>query len=178
MQKKNATLGLIFLGLGAIMLLNNLDVIQLNVSIWHFWPVIFFIMGISFEMGYFNNRHQKNAGLLVPGGIFLTYGLIFTYCSIFGYSHMVYLWPMFIGGVGVGLFQLYCFGYKEKPLFWVSFGFMAFAATAMFLGLITMKGNFVLPLVLILIGFLMLKNGKKPRVHYSRDDYRDEDEYE
>ena len=72
------------------------------------------IPGIVFELSYF--IYRKDAGLLVPGGILITYGLLFLVNVISGWHLMEYLWPIFPLGVAIGLFQLYLFGGREKGL--------------------------------------------------------------
>jgi branched-subunit amino acid permease len=73
---------------------------------------------------------------------------------------MVYLWPWFVGSVGVGFYQLYIFGNRERPIFWLAFSFLAFAITSSALSLLSIKGNFVFPVLLIVIGGIMLKQSR------------------
>lgn len=173
MKKSNITLGAILIGLGLIALLNNLGFIHYQLSFWKFWPLFLLVPGLIFELQYFN--HNGPVGLLVPGGILTTYGLLFMYCSFISYSSLAFLWPVFIGGVGIGLFQLYYFGEKQRPLFYVSASFIGFAAFSIFLGLLNLEGNIVLPLILIAIGGLILfspKNNDKPVItveHKNKD---------
>ena len=158
MRKNNMVLGVILLGLGAVALLNNFGLINFHFSIWRLWPLIFLIPGLVFELNYFNNNGP--VGLVVPGGILLTYGAIFMICSIFGYQHMIYLWPWTVGSVGIGLYQLYLFGERHRPLFWVSFGFITFAVLSSSLALLSIKGSYVFPALLIVAGVALLYNSK------------------
>ena len=158
MKKNNMIFGIILLGLGVMALLNNLNIINFSFSIWRLWPLVFIIPGLVFELNFFNNNGP--VGLVIPGGILLTFGLIFMICSIFGYGHMVYLWPWFLGGVGVGFYQFYVFGNREKPIFWIAFSFLAFAATSTVLSLLSFKGSFVFPVLLIVIGLILLKQSR------------------
>lgn len=158
MKKNNMILGILLLGLGAAALLNNFGLINFSFSVWRLWPLVFLIPGLVFELNYFNNNGP--VGLVVPGGILLTYGIIFMVCSIFGYHHMIYLWPWFIGAVGIGLYQLYLFGERHRPIFWVAFGFITFAVLSSSLALLSIKGNFVFPALLIVSGIALLYNSK------------------
>jgi len=112
MKKINYLFGLFLLFIGVLLILANFGVIEIA---WdNLWPLFLLIPGIFFELSYFISR--KDAGLLVPGGILITYGLLFSINVIFGWHLMDNLWPIFPLGVAIGLFQLYLFGGREKGL--------------------------------------------------------------
>ena len=112
MKKINYLFGLFLLFIGVLLILSNFGVIEI---IWEdLWPLFLLIPGILFELSYF--IYRKDAGLLVPGGILITYGLLFLVNVIYGWRLMEYLWPIFPLGVAIGLFQLYLFGGREKGL--------------------------------------------------------------
>jgi len=160
MRKNNMIIGAILIGLGVLALMNSFGIFGFSFSAWQLWPLIFLIPGLIFELNFFNNNGP--VGFLIPGGILTTFGLIFMICSIFGYSHMIYLWPWFVGSVGVGFYQLYIFGNREKPIFWLAFGFLAFAIVSTVISLLSIKGSFVFPALLIVIGFILLKQSREP----------------
>lgn len=178
MKKNNLVLGVLLLAIGGIALLNNMGITDFNISIWRLWPLFMIIPGLAFELSYFNNNGP--VGLLVPGGILLTQGALFMFCSFFGYGHLAYLWPVFVGSVGIGLFQLYYFGNRERPLFYVSGAFIAFSVLSIFLSLISLEGNYVLPIILIAVGGMLLFNPKntnnKPiiTVEYENDEEKED----
>ncbi len=112
MKKINYIVGLLLLCIGVLLILSNFGVIEI---VWdNLWPLFLLIPGILFELSYF--IYRKDAGLLVPGGILTTYGLLFLVNVIYGWRLMEYLWPIFPLGVAIGLFQLYLFGGREKGL--------------------------------------------------------------
>ena len=112
MKKINYIVGLSLLFIGVLIILANFGVIEI---IWdNLWPLFLLIPGIVFELSYFISR--KDAGLLVPGGILITYGLLFLVNVVYGWHLMENLWPIFPLGVAIGLFQLYLFGGREKGL--------------------------------------------------------------
>jgi len=112
MKKINYLFGLFLLCIGVLLILANFGVIEI---VWdNLWPLFLLIPGILFELSYF--IYRKDAGLLVPGGILITYGLLFLVNAIYGWHLMDNLWPIFPLGVAIGLFQLYLFGGQEKGL--------------------------------------------------------------
>jgi len=76
MKKNNALGGFVLVVVGALMLANNLGNWNLFSMDW-LWPMFILIPGLVFELGYFSNR--SNPGLLVPGGILTTLGLLFLF---------------------------------------------------------------------------------------------------
>ena len=112
MKKINYIFGFLLLFIGVILILSNFGVIEI---IWEdLWPLFLLIPGIVFELSYF--IYRKDAGLLVPGGILITYGLLFSVNVIYGWHLMENLWPIFPLGVAIGLLQLFLFGGREKGL--------------------------------------------------------------
>jgi len=112
MKRINYLFGLLLLLIGVLLILSNFGVIEI---VWdNLWPLFLLIPGMLFELGYFISR--KDAGLLVPGGILTTYGLLFLVYVNYGWHLMDILWPLFPLGVAIGLFQLYLFGGREKGL--------------------------------------------------------------
>ena len=112
MKKINYLFGLFLLFIGVLLILANFGVIEI---VWdNLWPLFLLIPGILFELSYF--IYRKDAGLLVPGGILITYGLLFSVNVIYGWHLMENLWPIFPLGVAIGLFQLFLFGGREKGL--------------------------------------------------------------
>ena len=76
-QKNNSRFvwGIILVCLGCLLILSNLGVIPSIVRlIGLFWPLILIFMSLMFHVGYYTNRN--NVGLLVPGGILLTVGIV------------------------------------------------------------------------------------------------------
>jgi len=124
MKKINYVFGLFLLFIGVLLILSNFGVIEI---VWeNLWPLFLLIPGIVFELSYFIYRKDDGnrggiedfpgSGLLVLGGILITYGLLFLVNVIYGWHLMENLWPIFLLGVAIGLLQAYLFGRREKYL--------------------------------------------------------------
>lgn len=116
MVKKNYIIGLIFIALGILYLLANVYDIEFNIFdlIRTFWPTLFLILpGILMHSAFFSGKN-KDAGILVPGGILLVVGITCQISMMF--TAWAHTWPGYLLAVAVGLFELYLFGNRDKGL--------------------------------------------------------------
>lgn len=149
-MKSNRNLGVILIFIGVVILLINLGI--LGITWENFWPLILLGVGLLLELSYFAGG-RRDPGLLVPGGIILTISLIFLVCVYLGWHWMERLWPLFILGPAVGLFQLYIFG-KREPGLLIPVGILSVIGLT-FLSItfgIFKSFRIVVPVVLIIIG--------------------------
>jgi len=120
-NRNNVVIGGVFVALGLIFLLGNLNIVRVRFNIFdigffisHFWPAMFLIFpGVIMHLTFFSGKN-KDAGILVPGGILLVVGLTCQISMLSGW--WVNTWPGYILAVAVGLFELYLFGNREKGL--------------------------------------------------------------
>lgn len=70
-------------------------------------------LGLFFHWLYFS-MIGRGVGLLVPGGLLLTVGIVCQIAMLF--NNWGTMWPGFILAVAVGLFELYWFGGRNKWL--------------------------------------------------------------
>ncbi|MCJ7790611.1 MAG: hypothetical protein MUP69_10660 [Candidatus Atribacteria bacterium] len=152
MKKINYLFGLFLLFIGVLLILANFGVIEI---VWeNLWPLFLLIPGILFELNYF--IYRKDAGLLVPGGILITYGLLFLFNVMYGWHLMEDLWPIFPLGVAIGLFQLFLFGGREKGLL-IPIGILG-AISLFFLvnNLLFVDFRFLAGILLVVIGIWVI----------------------
>ncbi len=152
-------LGLILIVFGMFGILHNFEVV--DVSWARMWPLFILVPGILFELGFFIGG-RKEPGLLVPGGILLTYGLLFLFCASNNFQYMSLLWPMFLVGPALGLLQVYVFGGRDRSIL-IPVGILG-TLSIIFLtaNLTTYKiGGMIFPVMLMLIGaFIILGTSK------------------
>ncbi len=168
MRNTGKALGGIFICLGILFLLQNLGILNFwsvfGFIISRLWATIFIILpGLLFHFKFFSGS-RRNPGILVPGGILLIIGMTLQFNMLFGGWGVT--WPFFIFAVAFGLFELYCFGSREKGLLipvgilgGLSFIFFFTFSLSDILNFQT--GPYAIPVVLIIIGIIVLGGGKK-----------------
>jgi len=107
--------GPVLILLGAYLFLNRGESFGPGTVFEHFWPSMFVLpLGLFFHWLYFGFTGRKGVGLLVPGGILFTVGIVCQIAMLFDNWH--YMWPGFIAAPAIGLFELYWFGSRNKWL--------------------------------------------------------------
>ncbi len=164
-MKSNYIVGMLLIFLGGVFLANNLLGEEIF-SLVNMWPVFILGLGLIFEFSYFMNRQA--AGLLVPGGILTTIGLLFLFETFTDWRFAEYTWPVYPLAVAIGLFQLYLAAGRQKALLipvgiiggfsMISFSFLIFGNLFQWIDF-----GFVLPGILILIGLLVIGKGLKEK---------------
>lgn len=159
-RNSNIVIGAVFIAIGALFLMSNLGYLSFS---WNYvWPLALLIPGIYMHFAYFTGL-DRNAGILVPGGILTTYGALFYANVFFGWHLMSSLWPLFLIGIAVGLFELYLFGSHDKGLLVPvailgGLGLMFLARSFIFFDL----KNYLVPALLVIIGLLIIVKRDNP----------------
>ncbi|MZQ81867.1 hypothetical protein GQF01_06930 [Paenibacillus sp. 5J-6] len=153
MARNSYSIGILLIGLAVLLLLGKLGVIHFIFSF--FWPLVLLAPGLLFHILYFNRTWP--AGVLVPGGILTTYGLMFFFCNIFGWGSMSYLWPGFILGVAIGLYELHLFDRGSDRGVWIGALVLGIISVVLFgITLLVKLGIYVIALILVAAGLLMI----------------------
>ncbi len=158
MDKRNVYLGTALILLGGMLFSNQFFSFNFF-SMEYFWPVFVLIPGLVFEASFFLSG--RNPGLLVPGGILTTIGMLFFFETFTNWRFAEYTWPVYILAVAVGLAQLYLFGTRQRgllvPVFILTLIAVVSFVMLVFGGIFTwMNYSTVLPVVLILVGLYIL----------------------
>ncbi len=165
-MKSKFIIGSLLVLLGAYLLLSGGSSYGPGQLIGLFWPSLFIIpLGVFFHWMYFSMTASRGVGLLVPGGILLTVGIVCQISMLF--NNWEYTWPGFILAPAVGLFELYWFGPRHKALL-IPVGILTFMSCLFFLLFtlgslfsVTIFGQPILAIGLILAGAVMLLAKKR-----------------
>lgn len=143
--------GGILIALGCIFLAYNIY----GFDVETYWPLFFAIPLVLCLGAFIGNR--RNAGVLVPVGIFAIIGSMFQYCELEGWHHMEWMWPGFMLGPGVGLFLFYLA--KRERAILIPAGILTSLSVIFFLS-ISPFGDYW-PLLLIIAGGILMWRKKK-----------------
>lgn len=148
-KRMGVLVGVLFILLGFLMIF--------NLSGKYFWTITLLILGLMFEFGFFG----KSSGNFITGGILTTIGMLFLMCSVFGFSILSRLWPIFVIAPGVGLLQGYVVS-KRKGMLISSI--IIFAVSILLFQVSFYKATYlriVFGAILIFIGILLALPRKK-----------------
>jgi len=152
MSRNQYSVGILILVAGVIILLGKWGFFSFIGSV--FWPLALLIPGVLLHVLFFGRLLPSVA--LLPAGILSTYGLLFLVCNIAGWGIMTYLWPVFILGVAVGLYEFYLFDPSNPRSAFAAAAVLAAAAGVFFLFMLLWGwGVYLIAVVLILVGAWM-----------------------
>lgn len=160
MSRNQYSVGILILAAGVVILLGKLGVFSFIGSL--FWPLFVLIPGVLLHVFYFGR--MLPAVVLLPAGILSTYGVLFLLCNIAGWDLLHHLWPIFILGVAIGLYEFYLFDLSKPRSVQVA----AVALAAISVGLLLMMliwtwGIYLIAIALIGIGAWMTFGRRRNR---------------
>lgn len=164
-----SVIGVLLILLGAFLFLNRGGDFGTGTIFAYFWPSMFVLpLGLFFHWMYFamTERSTAAAGLLVPGGVLLTVGLVCQFSMLF--DSWGYTWPGFILAPAIGLFEFYWFGNRNKWLLvpiniLVVISILFFAVFSIGSLFSHFAGQPIIAILMILVGAVALI-GKKKKV--------------
>jgi hypothetical protein len=153
MTRNNYSIGLVLIAVAVVLLLGKLGVFHFLGSL--LWPLFVLLPGLLLHYFYFNRI--LSSGALVPGGMLITYSVMFIFCNIFGWHAMAYLWPGFIFGVAVGLYELSIFNRESGRGVLTASMILGMISAALFVMMILFKlGIYLIALLLVLAGVSLI----------------------
>ena len=156
-MKRNITIGLVLVGVGAFLILQK--ALNFTIDVWQFvWPFFLLIPGISIHIDYFKNK--RDSGSLVVGGILTVYGLLFLVNAISGwnYSHMLtFVYPL---GIGIGFWESFAFGDRKNSSLSIALVFLVISVFMLINDVFpSLAGDFkyyIIPVLLVVTGILIM----------------------
>lgn len=160
MNKNNMTVGIVFIIIGLLGFAGHF----FNFSFlhaWNLWPLAVLIPGLCFEVGYFTSRRAP--GVLVPGGILTTLGLLFFFEVFTNWHFSEYTWPVYILAPAIGLFQLYVFSKPRNSSLLIPVGILTLVSVISFASMVfgdiwslIFNNSLVWPILLVVIGLIII----------------------
>lgn len=160
MSKNQFAIGIVFLLAGLVIMLGRLGLFSFLGT--NFWPLFVLIPGILLHVLFFGRLLPSAA--LVPGAILTIYALIFFFCIAFGWDKMQYVWPFFILGVAVGLYEYHLFDTSHPKQILTAAIILALVAVSLFVIMLLWGwGVYLIAAVLIAIGAWLVTGGRRAR---------------
>ena len=160
MSRDNITVGIIFVAIGLLGVLGHFFNFSF-LHLWNLWPWAVLIPGLCFEVGYFTSGRAP--GVLVPGGILTTIGLLFFFEVFTNWHFSAYTWPVYILAPAVGLFQLYLFSKPRNSGLLIPVGILTLVAGISFASMVfgniwnlIFSNSLVWPILLVIIGLIII----------------------
>jgi hypothetical protein len=157
-EKRQVIPGVALILVGLLFLLDNFNIVNPD---WNnIWIGILILLGISFWLGFLTDK--KKIGLIMPGTVLLTIGIIFYVEAYSGWADMGNLWPFFILAPAFGFYAMFLLGKRDRELL-VPAVILTIVGTIFLMT--TIPGLiFVIAALLISIGILIiLSSGKKKK---------------
>lgn len=153
MSNNRYTIGLLIVSAGVILILGKLGVFSFLGNM--LWPIFVLLPGLVLHYLFFNRIWPS--GVLIPGAMLVTYALIFFYCNVFGWQSMSYLWPGFILGLAIGLYEFYLFD-RNRPRIAITASIVLALIACIFFSITILSqiGIYAIALAFIVIGIAML----------------------
>ncbi len=96
-------LALLCIGIGVLLMLENYGYIK---GIYNLWPIFPLIFGVGLYMLY-KDRGARDSILLAIGIYLIQFSVLAFYENYTSWTSMVYLWPFFVGFLGVSFLSIY-----------------------------------------------------------------------
>ncbi|MWV45258.1 hypothetical protein GRF59_16680 [Paenibacillus sp. HJL G12] len=159
-SKNDVRLGLFIVVAGVVILLGKLGVFGfLGRTLW---PLAILVVGLLIHLLFFSNRAR--AYVLIPGGVLAVYGLLFEICNLWGWGLMSYLWPVFLLGFAVGVYEYHLFeSPKPEGVLLIALFLGLVSLVLLFFTLLHTGAIYVLAVLLIALGIWFISGRGKSK---------------
>ncbi|MNI03948.1 hypothetical protein D3C76_1378400 [compost metagenome] len=127
------------------------------------WPLLLLVPGILLHLWHFFRK--GSAELLLPGGILVVYSIIFFIGIIGGWHTLKYIWPAFLLGIAIGLYEYDMFSNRHQPGV-LAAAFILGALSIILLAMLLFSWSLIYLLaILLIIGgiYLIVARGNRRR---------------
>lgn len=146
--------GLILIALGIIIILHSTGVFRIDWDV--IWTYVIIFLGVIFWLAFLFDR--SDVGVLMPGSVLLTVGLVLNYAARNGWYTMNFLWPFFILAPAFGFYAMFLLGGRDRGLL-VPAGILTVIGVIFLLQSMDYSVRFAWAIGLIVIGALLLFRG-------------------
>lgn len=153
MSDNKLTTGIFILGAGIFILLGKWGVFNFLGST--LWPLLILIPGILLHIYYFSTKRSPE--VVIPAGILTVYGIVFLIANIWGIGVLAHLWPAFILGIALGLYEYDLFATpRPQGVFLVSLILTVVSLSLFGFTLLTLSVIYLLAILLIAAGLWLI----------------------
>jgi hypothetical protein len=149
-KRKSIFPGLILIAIGILFLLINFNLISVRANV--IWTYLIIVIGAVFWISFFFDR--SNPGVLMPGTVLLTVGIVLNIGVRSDASWRV-LWPFFVMAPAFGFYAMYFFGKRERGLLFPA-AVLTIIGLFFFLQALDFAIQLVFGIVMILVGVLLI----------------------
>ncbi|QDH19903.1 intracellular growth attenuator family protein [Saccharibacillus brassicae] len=141
--------GIFILTAGLIILLGQWGVFAFLGRV--FWPLLILLPGVGLHLAFASRALP--AWALIPGGTLTVYGLVFSLCNTWGFGLIEVLWPAFLLGPGLGLYEYALLGpVRPKGIYYASLGLIVLSLVLFIFSLLGPFFLYAFSVLLILSG--------------------------
>jgi hypothetical protein len=164
-KKPSLVPGLILITLGIIIILHSTGVFRIDWDV--IWTYVIIFLGVLFWLGFLLDR--SDVGVLMPGSVLITVGLVLNYAARNGWYTMNYIWPFFILAPAFGFYAMFLLGNRDRGLL-VPAGILTVIGVIFLLQSMDYSVRYAWAIGLIVIGALLLLRGLRGRDEESGPD--------
>ncbi len=156
-KSRYSVLAFLCISIGALLILENYGYIR---GVYNLWPVFPMITGAGFYLLY-KDRGKRDSVLLAMGVYLLQFSALAFYENYTSWSGMEYLWPFFVGFLGVSFLSI--FVSTGKGIIFFHLGVFLIGLCLIFFLIFSVDYR-LWPISLILFGIsiLLIKEFNKP----------------